>query len=150
SDASLVWLAVHKDCAHFSCSAELDYHQVMEEELGQAQVQDFHARIESHGLKADDYLLMPAHPWQWSHKLAITFAAEVAEQRILCLGHGLDVYRPQQSIRTWYNISQPQRRYVKTALSILNMGFMRGLSPHYMRHTPAINDWVHALVENDP
>ena len=35
----------------------------------------------------------------------------------------------QQSIRTFFNQSEPQRRYVKTALSILNMGFMRGLSP---------------------
>ena len=33
--------------------------------------------------------------------------------------------------------------YVKTALSVLNMGFMRGLSPTYMEKTPAINDWVY-------
>jgi siderophore synthetase component len=38
---------------------------------------------------------------------------------------------------------------VKTALSVLNMGFMRGLSPTYMEKTPAINDWVYGLVEND-
>jgi siderophore synthetase component len=38
---------------------------------------------------------------------------------------------------------------VKTALSVLNMGFMRGLSPAYMEKTPAINDWVYDLVEND-
>jgi siderophore synthetase component len=38
---------------------------------------------------------------------------------------------------------------VKTALSVLNMGFMRGLSPTYMAATPAINDWVYGLVEND-
>jgi hypothetical protein len=41
------------------------------------------------------------------------------------------------------------RNYVKTALSVLNMGFMRGLSPTYMAATPAINDWVYGLVEND-
>ena len=29
------------------------------------------------------------------------------------------------------------------------MGFMRGLSPTYMAATPAINDWVYGLVEND-
>lgn len=30
------------------------------------------------------------------------------------------------------------------------MGFLRGLSPKYMRDTPAINDWVADLVGTDP
>jgi siderophore synthetase component len=29
------------------------------------------------------------------------------------------------------------------------MGFMRGLSPYYMSGTPAINEWVHAVVTQD-
>lgn len=44
----------------------------------------------------------------------------------------------------------PERCYVKTAISVLNMGFMRGLSPHYMKATPAINDWLQALISADP
>ena len=39
---------------------------------------------------------------------------------------------------------------MKTALSVLNMGFMRGLSAAYMEATPAINDWLARLVESDP
>ena len=46
-------------------------------------------------------------------------------------------YRAQQSIRTFFNPDRPERHYVKTALSIQNMGFMRGLSPAYMAATPA-------------
>ncbi len=38
---------------------------------------------------------------------------------------------------------------MKTALSILNMGFMRGLSSYYMRTTPDINDWLQQLVSQD-
>jgi siderophore synthetase component len=30
------------------------------------------------------------------------------------------------------------------------MGFMRGLSAAYMEATPAINDWLHGLIESDP
>ncbi|MET1132690.1 MAG: IucA/IucC family C-terminal-domain containing protein, partial [Aeromicrobium sp.] len=58
--------------------------------------------------------------------------------------------RAQQSIRTFFNTTRPEEPYVKTALSIQNMGFMRGLSPKYMEATPAINEWVHQLVESDP
>ncbi|MBB3191759.1 GNAT family N-acetyltransferase [Halomonas cerina] len=147
---TLVWLAVHREDAHFSAIEGLDYAALLRDELGEATLADFHRRLEARGLEPADYLLMPAHPWQWFHKLAITFAAEVARGRIVCLGYGHDQYRAQQSIRTWFNVSQPSRRYVKTALSILNMGFMRGLSPHYMRATPAINDWIKALVDDDP
>jgi siderophore synthetase component len=92
---------------------------------------------------------MPAHPWQWEHKLAITFAPDVARRDIVCLGSSDDRYRAQQSIRTFFNADRPERHYVKTALSIQNMGFMRGLSPRYMRATPAINDWVAGLVADD-
>ena len=43
----------------------------------------------------------------------------------------------------------PPRHYVKTALSVVNMGFVRGLSAAYMDGTPAINDWVAELVAGD-
>ncbi|RAH38480.1 GNAT family N-acetyltransferase [Halomonas sp. SL1] len=147
---TLVWLAVHREDAHYSAIEGLDYEALLRDELGEATLGDFHRRLEARGLDPADYLLMPAHPWQWFHKLAITFAGEVARHRIVCLGYGSDQYRAQQSIRTWFNTSQPSRRYVKTALSILNMGFMRGLSPSYMRATPAINDWIKRLVDGDP
>lgn len=146
---TLIWLAVHRENAHFSAINDLDYETLLGEELGEATLADFKRRLEGRDLDPANYLLMPAHPWQWFHKLAITFASEVAQNHIVCLGYGHDQYRAQQSIRTWFNVSQPHRRYVKTALSILNMGFMRGLSPHYMRATPAINDWIKHLVESD-
>ncbi len=69
------------------------------------------------------------HPWQWENKLTVTFAAEIARQRIVYLGTGTEKYQAQQSIRTFFNTDQPAKSYVKTAMSVLNMGFMRGLSP---------------------
>ncbi len=145
----VVWLAVRRTHAEFNCISSLSHEQLLAEELGPALLQRFHARLRSMGLEADDYWLMPAHPWQWTNKLAIGFAADVANRHIVCLGTSEDQYQAQQSIRTYFNTSQPHKRYVKTSLSILNMGFMRGLSPYYMSGTPAINEWVHALVQGD-
>ncbi|MFC7495821.1 MULTISPECIES: GNAT family N-acetyltransferase [unclassified Nocardioides] len=102
------------------------------------------------GLDPADYHLVPVHPWQWRNKIAITFAPDIARGDLVHLGEGRDDYRAQQSIRTFFNTTHPERPYVKTALSIQNMGFMRGLSPKYMEATPAINEWVHDLVESDP
>jgi siderophore synthetase component len=80
----------------------------------------------------------------------VTFAAEVARRHLVCLGEGDDEYLAQQSIRTFFNTSAPGKHYVKTALSVVNMGFMRGLSAAYMEATPAINDWLAQLIDNDP
>lgn len=80
----------------------------------------------------------------------MTFAPEVAAGLLVPLGEGPDVYQPQQSIRTCLNRSRPERRYVKTALSVLNMGFMRGLSAAYMEATPLINEVVDGIVAGDP
>ena len=138
----LVWVAAHRDWSTFSASADLDYDALLAAELGRPTLERFACKLEALGLDLADYHLIPAHPWQWSTRLAVTFAADVARRRLVCLGPGDDEYLAQQSIRTFFNVSEPARHYVKTALSVVNMGFVRGLSAAYMEGTPAINDWV--------
>ncbi|WP_460108309.1 IucA/IucC family protein [Streptomyces sp. YKOK-J1] len=150
SPVRLVWLAAHRSRAAFTAGAGVEYESFLRAELGEAALERFRATLTGQGLDPAAYLLIPVHPWQWWNKLAVTFAAEVARRHLVCLGEGDDEYLAQQSIRTFFNTSDPHRHYVKTALSVLNMGFMRGLSAAYMEATPAINDWLAKLVENDP
>lgn len=145
----LVWVAVDRDRTTFSASEGLDYDRLIRSEFDEATLERFRARMAELGLDLDDYHLIPVHPWQWENKLSITFAADVARRTIVCVGSGDDDYRAQQSIRTFFNADRPQRSYVKTALSVVNMGFMRGLSTGYMKATPAINDWVAGLFDSD-
>ncbi|MEV0982011.1 IucA/IucC family siderophore biosynthesis protein [Streptomyces sp. NPDC049915] len=150
SPVRLVWLAAHRSRAAFTAGAGIEYESFVREELGEETVERFHGVLREQGLDPADYLLMPVHPWQWWNKLTVTFAAEVARRHLVCLGEGDDEYLAQQSIRTFFNASHPHKHYVKTALSVLNMGFMRGLSAAYMEATPAINDWLAQLIEGDP
>lgn len=150
SPVRLVWLAAHRSRAAFTAGAGVEYESFLRAELGEAALERFRATLTAQGLDPAAYLLIPVHPWQWWNKLAVTFAADVARRHLVCLGEGDDEYLAQQSIRTFFNTSDPHRHYVKTALSVLNMGFMRGLSAAYMEATPAINDWLAKLVENDP
>jgi siderophore synthetase component len=115
---------------------------------GDGSVQDAEM-LTAAGLDPDDYHLVPVHPWQWRNKIAVTFAPDLARRDLVHLGEGPDDYRAQQSIRTFFNTTDPAKPYVKTALSIQNMGFMRGLSPRYMAATPAINDCVASVVGAD-
>lgn len=105
------------------------------------------------GLDPDDYVAFPIHPWQWEQRMTTTFAADIAAGRLVpleTLNPGGDLYRPQQSLRTFFNLSRPEGPYVKTAVAVRNMGFTRGLSSAYMGTTPAVNDWLLDQLGEDP
>ncbi|NUT36713.1 MAG: IucA/IucC family siderophore biosynthesis protein [Hamadaea sp.] len=146
----LLWLAVHRDRSTFTSAADLDYDTLIAAALDEPTRDGFAARLRGLGLEPDAYHLMPVHPWQWRNRLAVTFAGEVARRRIVLLGEASDEHLAQQSVRTFFNVSAPGRHYVKTSLSVLNMGFLRGLSAEYMKATPAINDWLAGVVADDP
>ncbi|MBL1098936.1 IucA/IucC family protein [Streptomyces coffeae] len=149
SPVQLIWLAARRDRSTFTSCADLDYDGLIRSELGEETLARFADTMTGLGLDLADYHLLPVHPWQWWNKLSVSFAAEVARQHLVCLGPGEDEYFAQQSIRTFFNTSDPSKHYVKTALSVLNMGFMRGLSAAYMEATPAINDWLAGVIEAD-
>ncbi len=146
---SFIWLGVHQSRAIFSHGQHLSYEKLLEQELDPSLREEFVQAFASRKLNAADYYLIPVHPWQWQNKIQTIFATDISENFIVYLGEGHEVYQAQQSIRTFFNRSNPSRSYVKTALSILNMGFVRGLSAQYMAVTPAINDWVHQRVTQD-
>ncbi|MCA5892707.1 GNAT family N-acetyltransferase [Isoptericola sp. NEAU-Y5] len=146
----LMWLAARREHTHLALAADQSERRLYDAELSGAERAAFGDRLAARGLDRADYLYLPVHPWQWQHRVPITFAADVARDDLVPLGPGADEYQPQQSIRTLFNRTRPGRHYVKTALAIQNMGFLRGLSPAYMRATPAINDWVADVVDSDP
>ncbi|GIJ69347.1 IucA/IucC family protein [Virgisporangium ochraceum] len=140
----LVWLAAHRDHSTFTCTTDLDYEALVRQEFTPSTLAAFGDIVD-----LADYHLFPVHPWQWDNRISVTFAGEVAARRLVYLGPSSDDYRAQQSIRTFFNTTTPSRHYVKTAISVLNMGFVRGLSAAYMEVTPAINDWLADLVAAD-
>ncbi|MCB7137480.1 GNAT family N-acetyltransferase [Cellulosimicrobium marinum] len=146
----LLWLAARREHTHLALGAGLDEAGHYGTELTADERAAFADRLAARGLDPADYLYLPVHPWQWEHRVPITFAADVARGDLVPVGLGADEYQPQQSIRTLFNLTRPERHYVKVALAIQNMGFLRGLSPAYMRATPRINDWVADLVADDP
>lgn len=146
---SLLWLAGHKSRTEFSTIETYSWQQLVEQELSKADQQAFKEILTGKGLDPEEYFLIPVHPWQWYNKLLNVFAPDIAGHRLVCLGYSTDKYLPQQSIRTFFNNSHPEKCYVKTALAILNMGYVRILSPYFMRTTPAINQWVYNVITKD-
>jgi len=145
----LVWLAAQRSRTDFACVADLSYDALVHEELSAAVRAEFSETLRARGLHAESYLLLPVHPWQWRNRIAQLYAPDLASADLVYLGRSEEQYQAQQSIRTLFNLSAPEKRYVKTALSIVNMGFYRGMSASIVESSAAVNDWAHRLVTSD-
>jgi len=145
----LVWLAGHKNKTSYQAIKQLPYKVLLEQELGNDLILKFDDILISKGLNPNDYVFIPVHPWQWENKIAQIFTQEIETNNLVFLDNSEDVFLAQQSIRTLFNKSDPNKFYTKTALSIINMGFMRGMSPYYMESTPIITEWITALLKDD-
>ncbi|WP_205509629.1 IucA/IucC family protein [Longitalea arenae] len=145
----LWWIAAHKSRSAFRSLDHIQQSSFFERELGAATIQEFYAIIGSYDEDPADYTFIPVHPWQWQNKLLMQYAADISSRLIIPLGIAGDSYLPQQSIRTFYNISQPQKHYVKTAISILSTGNIRGLSPKQMAIAPRVTSWVMKMLQQD-
>ncbi|WJY67333.1 GNAT family N-acetyltransferase [Corynebacterium auris] len=135
---ALVWVAVRREAATVASIRGVR----MEDLTG--------AVLARHGLDPERYVALPVHPWQWENKVTTVFADLLLSGDMVYLEEGEDLMHPQQSLRTFFNLTRPELPYVKTAVAVRNMGFTRGLSPAYMSATPAINEWVASLLDADP
>ncbi len=145
----LFWIAVKRDRAQFAAVTGLDYATLMQEELGET-VAEFTAQLASLHLSAADYYFLPVHEWQWKNIIIPLFIEALANQTIVPLGYSCDRYLPQQSIRTFANITQAQKRYVKLPLSILNTLVYRGLPGERTVIAPQVTEWVKSICDRDP
>ncbi|WP_299491448.1 IucA/IucC family protein [uncultured Shewanella sp.] len=148
-EVALIYLAAKINKVFFSSLKDLDYQTLIHNELDIDTIDKFEKKLVELGHSMSDYMLIPVHPWQWYNKIVNVFSADLAEGSLIYLGRSSDKYLAQQSIRTMYNNTAPHRNYIKTALSILNMGYIRGLFSHDMANLPKINDWLYNLINHD-
>lgn len=146
----ILWLAGDRDRTVYAGTHALPYEVLIQQELDTETIDTFNQVIIGKGFDPSSYIFIPVHPWQWFNKLAGIFAPELAQGKLICLGYGPDQYLAQQSIRTLFNATHPHKFYTKTSLSILNMGFSRGLPVYYLGSAPEMAEWLDALLMSDP
>lgn len=143
-----VWVAAHRDLAVTAVSAEATPASILAASI-KTQWPDFDAAVAALGARPEDYHLLPVHPWQWQSVVRPSFAAELADGRLIHLGAAERRYAPQQSIRTLADATEPAAPSLKLALSIRNTSTARTLAPHTVRNAPLITDWLKALAAGD-
>jgi len=144
---ALIWLAIHKDIVAENHSSSIDTKEFFKEQLNSQDLIQFQQKLESQVKESADYLWIPVHPWQWENHLISIFAEEIADQKIMYLGHSHDRYLAQQSLRTVTNLQHPEKPYIKLSMSLTNTSSSRVLAKHTVMNGPIITDWLQALID---
>ncbi|MBW1600839.1 IucA/IucC family siderophore biosynthesis protein [Streptomyces sp. JJ66] len=149
--ARLPWLAVHRSLARYRGTPALaTADRLYEDELPARVRQAFARAVTEQDRDPHDYLWLPVHPWQWDETIAPLFAAQIADGLVIELPEDDDLRVPQQSVRTFLNVSRPAARTVKLPLSVLNTLVWRGLPTERTLAAPAVTSWIHHLRDADP
>ncbi|MGW1146581.1 IucA/IucC family protein [Streptomyces sp. NPDC002454] len=147
----LPWIAVHRDLATYRGVSGLDTpDDLYSVELDPDTRETFAAVLRGRGLDPAAYLYLPVHPWQWDDVVLPLFSPSVAAGRVVPLPPDGDARLPQQSIRTFLNLSRPARHTVKLPLSVLNTLVWRGLPTERTLAAPSVTRWMLDLRDADP
>ncbi|KZN98187.1 IucA/IucC family protein [Pseudobacillus badius] len=144
-----VWVAVKKEEAKISAAKQLDHAAFLQEELGEKTFKRFVSLLTQKGRSTEEYTFIPIHPWQWREQVSTGFIEPFSDGRLIYLGEGEDLYRPQQSIRTLANYSFPKKAYIKLPLSITNTSTGRILAQHTILNAARLSDWLGEILESD-
>ncbi len=106
-------------------------------------------KLLSHLDNAQDYSLLPVHPWQWNRFIQIQFAGALASKDIVALGFAGDDYKPQISIRTLSNVTNPQKPDIKLPLTILNTSAIRGLPAKAITKGVEVSETLQKIINED-
>ncbi|MFS2134861.1 IucA/IucC family protein [Duganella sp. Dugasp56] len=146
---TLTWLAIARDASEVHLLPELDYDAFVRSQLGTEEYRRLLGQIEVLGCTPSHYRLLPAHPWQWEHGIALHFADWLADSTLLHLGAGRAEWLAQQSIRSLSRLGADGRCNLKLPLAIANSSADRILSDHHVHNAPLISRWLDGICRND-
>jgi siderophore synthetase component len=149
NETKLFWLAIHRERSQFQSVTDLNYKKLIENELGAEMIKHFAGLIRKYELNPEDYYFMPVHEWQWKNVLIQNFPEDLANKNMIPLEEGTDHYLPQQSIRTFVNVSDKRKHHVKLPMSILNTLVYRGLPSERTVIAPQVTAHIKGIFEND-
>lgn len=148
-DVRLFWVAIKREWTLISESKQQSYENLIQAELSTEELARFEQTLLGQNLNPQSYVFVPVHPWQWREEVLPRFFTLIREQVLIPLGETMDVYRPQQSIRTLANLSDPHKSYVKVPISIINTSARRILGSHHVENAAPVSDWLQEIVNKD-
>ncbi|CBW25438.1 putative siderophore biosynthesis protein IucC [Halobacteriovorax marinus SJ] len=145
----LHWLAIRRENLTYKLSDSISESELLDESFDSEEKSKLLQELKKKEISLDEYMIIPAHPWQWDNIIQTQFNLEIAQSEIIHLGARGDLYRPQVSLRTLSNISRKSQLDIKVPLTILNTSAIRGLPKKYIQIGVTISDFLQEYLSSD-
>ena len=146
---SIVLCALHRDCCHVEVMEGTgDYWGWWQESFPRA-ARQLDVELKRKGLDSNDYLPLPAHPWQVSDVLPRVFAREIADNLILLTDIVAFDGQPTMSFRTMVpdGTGAPM---VKLPVAMRLTSVQRTVSPRSARMGPRVSHLLLQILAKEP
>lgn len=142
----LKWTAIRREHMHISLlEKEEDFWR---RELGQFLFERLVGELKLQGGTLQEYVFLPIHPWQFK-SIQYLLQEGIQSREIILLGVEGDLYRATQSVRTLWNITHPEKAYIKLSMNMVNTSSLRTLDSHSICAAPIISAWLESMIESD-
>jgi len=149
SSFELCFMAIHRDHVKLTAGqVDLDYQDWFAEAYPQVWSEWVKA-IQQCGLDQADYLPMPVHPWQLTHRLQDLFQTWIQQQWIVLLPSVKVSCRPTMSFRTVRlqdDLVSPQ---IKLPVAVQATSAVRTVSPASCENSPRLSAIISQILEQE-
>jgi len=171
----VVWLAVKKELLVSNTTTGIDINEWVKDYVGADEFDALNAKLTkvltitnkqdegtaSHEVDetANNYCLIPAHPWQWQNTLIQALQPLLATQEVIYLGSAGHQYRAQQSIRSLTMLGNADdngnndvsnnKAYLKMSMHLINTSSTRILAKHTVMNAAVVTTWLNQLIADD-
>ncbi|MBT2690955.1 siderophore biosynthesis protein [Bacillus sp. ISL-47] len=140
---ALQWTAVRRE--HCQIALLEDEKEFWERELGPFMLGQLLMELHEMGKTFEEYTFLPIHPWQVRQ-----IKDELDQGDVVLFKSSGDSYRATQSVRTLWNVTNPEKAHLKLSMNMVNTSSLRTLDTHAICAAPHISNWIADTVEGDP
>ena len=159
----VVWLAVKKELLVSNTTTDIDINEWVKDYVGTSEFDALNSKLTevftTTNETANDYCLIPAHPWQWQNTLIQALQPLIATQEVIYLGSTDHQYRAQQSIRSLTILGNADdnvntdtsnnKAYLKLSMHLINTSSTRILAKHTVMNAAVVTTWLNQLIADD-
>ncbi|MGE6474353.1 IucA/IucC family protein [Psychrobacter sp. NPDC078631] len=159
----VVWLAVKKELLVSNTTTGIDINEWVKDYVGADEFDALNAKLTevltTTNETANNYCLIPAHPWQWQNTLIQALQPLIATQEVIYLGDAGHQYRAQQSIRSLTMLDNSDdngnndtindKAYLKLSMHLINTSSTRILAKHTVMNAAVVTTWLNQLIADD-
>ena len=159
----VVWLAVKKQLLVSNSTTGIDINEWVKDYVGADEFDALNAKLTevltTTNETANNYGLIPTHPWQWQNTLIQALQPLIATQEVIYLGSAGHQYRAQQSIRSLTMLGDADdnvnndvsnnKAYLKLSMHLINTSSTRILAKHTVMNAAVVTTWLNQLIADD-